>query len=290
MGFVYDNKPLRDSIKKSATFPICTDYYDVNKKELKQPRLLTVSVDVEEGETVVFDSYPKEDGHRFTEYYQDDNSMEPQSHPIEGKIKISYDNGLMVKHIVASSSIPIHYDYAYVSITYDYDKNISDEDRDTKLERLKQQGATTKNYKRFWDGGITSNTPLRQLIQSHQDYWTKVEEVDKIPSLEVYIIDVWPSMVNKYYPIRPDHGSTINRKNELTYQDKTFYDENVANIVSDYYNLTRDLLELAEENNISKDKIDSILEQTGKSVHGNGKPRKYESLLKDRFEITKIIH
>ncbi len=46
--YVYDNKPLRDSIKKSVSFPIATRYYDLNKQQLKQPRLLTVSVDVEE--------------------------------------------------------------------------------------------------------------------------------------------------------------------------------------------------------------------------------------------------
>jgi NTE family protein len=25
----------------------------------------------------------------------------------------------------------------------------------------------------FWDGGILSNTPLRELIQKHRDYWHK---------------------------------------------------------------------------------------------------------------------
>ena len=77
----------------------------------------------------------------------------------------------MVEHILASASIPIHYDYTYVPITYDYDKNITDEDRDRKLkEELQQQDVVIKKYRRFWDGGITSNTPLRELIQSHQDY------------------------------------------------------------------------------------------------------------------------
>ena len=54
-----------------------------------------------------------------------------------------------------------------------------------------------ENYSRFWDGGVLSNTPLRELIQSHQDYWKSVENIDSkgtIPDLEVYIIDVWPSV------------------------------------------------------------------------------------------------
>ena len=52
-------------------------------------------------------------------------------------------------------------------------------------------------YSRFWDGGVLSNTPLRELIQSHQDYWKLVENIansnESIPDLEVYIVDVWPS-------------------------------------------------------------------------------------------------
>ncbi len=199
----------------------------------------------------------------------------------------------MVEHILASSSIPIHYDYTYVPITYDYDKNISDEDRDQKLKQdLQQPDTITRNYRRFWDGGITSNTPLRELIQSHQDYWVNVEK-EEIPDLEVYVVDVWPPMEDKNYPIIPDHDSTVNRKNGLTYQDKTPYDEKVANIVSDYYNLTKELLELAEklvgDNDKAKKEIKDILMKPGKSAHRNGKPREYRSLLKDRFDITKLI-
>ena len=52
--YMYDNKPLRESIKRNVHFPIATSYYD-DQKRLKQPRLLVVTVDVEEGETVVFD-------------------------------------------------------------------------------------------------------------------------------------------------------------------------------------------------------------------------------------------
>ena len=63
-----------------------------------------------------------------------------------------------------------------------------------------------KNYSRFWDGGVLSNTPLRELIQSHQDYWKFVENVtdsdESIPDLEVYIVNVWPSLDD--YPVPLD--------------------------------------------------------------------------------------
>ena len=41
-------------------FPISTSYED------NQPRLILTAVDVAEGIPVTFDSYPKEDGHRYT--------------------------------------------------------------------------------------------------------------------------------------------------------------------------------------------------------------------------------
>src|SRR3954449_4412179 len=42
--YMYDNKPLRESIKRNVHFPIATSYYDDKKQPIKQPRLLTVSV------------------------------------------------------------------------------------------------------------------------------------------------------------------------------------------------------------------------------------------------------
>jgi hypothetical protein len=100
-------------------------------------------------------------------------------------------------------------------------------------------------------------------------------------------------MENKNYPIIPDHDSTVNRKNGLTYQDKTPYDEKVANIVSDYYNLSTKLLNIAEklagDNDKAKNEIKDILDKKGKSAHRNGVPREYRSLLKDRFDIKKLI-
>jgi NTE family protein len=56
MWYLYSNEPLKQSLEKFAKFPIATSY------EKKEPRLLLVAVDVQEGSTVVFDSYEKEDG------------------------------------------------------------------------------------------------------------------------------------------------------------------------------------------------------------------------------------
>ena len=74
---------------------------------------------------------------------------------------------------------------------------------------------------------VLSNTPLRELITSHQDYWKSVENTKEtdiestIPNLEVYIIDVWPSVED--YPVPLDLDGIRDLKNDLTYQDKTPY-------------------------------------------------------------------
>ena len=135
----------------------------------------------------------------------------------------------MAEHIMASASVPEHYDYTLVPKEYDYTKTEGEKSLDI-------QENDPKNYTRFWDGGVLSNTPLRELIQSHKDYWKFVEEDERIPNLEVYIVDVWPSLDD--YPVPSDLDGIRDRKNDLTYQDKTPYDEKVANIVSDYYNFT----------------------------------------------------
>ena len=56
--YIYDKKPLKESLEKFAKFPISTSF------ENGEPRLL----DVMEATPVVFDSYEKEDGTRKSEY------------------------------------------------------------------------------------------------------------------------------------------------------------------------------------------------------------------------------
>ena len=216
----YDNSRLRRSINEAIRFPIGTS--------LTEPRLLAVTVDVEEGETVTFDSYPKADGSRKSEY---------------GERTIKYDKGIMVEHILASASVPEHYDYTLVPKEYDYTK--TEEEKLVDIENY-----NLENYSRFWDGGVLSNTPLRELIQSHKDYWKSVEN-KTIPKLEVYIIDIWPSVDG--YPVPSDLDGIRNRKNDLTYQDVTPYDEKVANIDIRLLQLSCALMDLAKRKGATGD-------------------------------------
>ncbi len=127
------------------------------RQVMGNPRLLVVSVDVADGATVTFDSYSKES--KYGRLNKGSNKF--------SKRVITYDKGIELKHVMASASIPLFYDYEII-------------------QRHK-----------FWDGGILSNTPLREVLQAHRDYWFKIigkeKPESKVPDLEVYIIGLWPS-------------------------------------------------------------------------------------------------
>jgi len=269
--YKYDNSKLRQIIKDNVAFPIGTSF------DKNEPRLIVISVDIEEAETVAFDSYIKEDGFRRSEYGFSEKTGKNEQ-------RVQYDQGLMVEHIMASASVPVHYDYTLIPSYYDYTKNKEIEEE--KLKKGNQQN-NLKGYRRFWDGGILSNTPLRELIQAHQDYWKFVEKTKEVPNLEVYIVDVWPSMDK--YPLPSDYDSVVDRRNDFTYQDKTPYDEKVANIVSDYHDLSKSLIDLAKRRHIPQGDIDTILNKPAKSSHRTGEKRIYHDLLDKRFDITKLV-
>jgi len=270
--YQYNNSNLRQLVKDNVDFPI-----GKSSHENSIPRLLALSVDIEEAEVVTFDSYTGK-----SEYGYNEETKEYR--------QVTYDQGLMVEHIMASASVPIHYDFELVPKDYDYTS--SEEAREAKLKEDLQRNEL-QDHLRFWDGGISSNTPLRELIQAHQDYWSDIKHAEKVPNLEVYVVDVWPWMKKSEYPIRSDYDSVTNRKNELTYQDKTEYEERVANIVSDYYNLVNLLIGLAKNKHATDREIDAILDKDAKSTHRTGKDygktRKYRNLLDKRFDISKLV-
>ncbi len=74
------------------------------------------SVDVEEGKTVTFDSYAKETNGGY--------NMESKKY----EYVLKHEDGLTVEHVMASGSIPVHFDYEKIG------------------------------NRKFWDGGILSNT------------------------------------------------------------------------------------------------------------------------------------
>jgi hypothetical protein len=145
-----------------------------------------------------------------------------------------------------------------------------------------------KTPRYFSDGGILSNTPLRELIQSHKDYWFSVVGNEKddavVPDLDVYIVDVW-STKEENFPW--DHDAVLDRKEDLLLNDKTDYDEKTANIVSDYISLVEEFIDLAQKHKIQKSEIDGILSKpTTRSKHRSGDDRHYIDLINGRFDVN----
>jgi hypothetical protein len=127
----------------------------------------------------------------------------------------------------------------------------------------------SKTARTFWDGAFLSNTPLRELIQHHKDFWLsyfekngieyddrgiekdiditataskyQTKKIKTVPSLEVYIVNLYPAIEKEGGP--PTDNDLINdRMNDIRFHDKTKYDEKVAHMTSDYIDMARELL------------------------------------------------
>ena len=80
------------------------------------------------------------------------------------------------------------------------------------------------------------------------------------------------------YPVPSDLDGIRDRKNDLTYQDMTPYDEKVANMISDYYNYPSALMDLAKKKGATNEEIDTILKMPSKSSHRTGELRTFRDL------------
>ena len=92
----------------------------------------------------------------------------------------------------------------------------------------------------FWDGGLLANTPLRQTVLAHRDYWLRVRKLENnIPRLKFGIINLHPAK-QEYVPY--DYDGVVDRKNDIIYHDRTEFDEFIAVLVSDYTILAESLI------------------------------------------------
>ena len=281
--YIYDNKPLKESLEKFAKFPISTNF------ENNEPRLLLVAVDVQEATPVVFDSYEKEDGTRKSEYGRygrinsDDTTQNSENEAFEHVIR--YDDGIRPDFVLASCSVPVNFDYTRLNV-------------ETRTLAVEGQGGNTAisdknrpsstngriNLRFFWDGGLLANTPLRQTGIAHREYWLKVRKLEgHIPVLKFAIINLHPSK-QEYVP--HDYDGVVDRKNDIIYHDRTEFDEFVAVLISDYAKLAKSLMKLAEEKGASKEEVQKILkEKTNSYVLATRKTKSYEELLKAVIDV-----
>jgi NTE family protein len=216
----YDNSMLERTLTEYVTFPISTSYYSDNYNDddvvkdkiskrddnisketntrhiLNEPRLLVVSVDIQAGATVSFDSYeysarkcpicPSKDEDKD----EKDNNIPTENELIEhvkekhldfvkmdglkhlrlstyDDHKIDSDHNDEEKHIIFyNEGIKSEHVMASASIPifYNYRKLVANK-YDSQGELLGKQ----ERY--FWDGQLLSNTPLRELINGHTLYW-----------------------------------------------------------------------------------------------------------------------
>jgi NTE family protein len=251
---VLNDAPLQSQIELFGDFPIAT------RLDKGEPRLLITAVDIAEGVAVTFDSYKKADGKRKTVYYSGAKYGRKEDEGDFKQIVIEYDDGITIDQVMASGALPELYD-------------------------PKEIGG-----RKFWDGGVLSNTPLKELLSAHKDYWINVEN-KKVPNLEIYIVNVHSSRIeDKHIPKFYDE---INDRNiDLIYGDRTYHDQCSASLVTDYIDFITSLQGLAtncikDENqrNAFQKKFEKLKNEKAKSTSDTlGEDVKYEDLIRGRFE------
>jgi predicted acylesterase/phospholipase RssA len=331
----YDYKHLINLMEKSINYPIKTDF------EKNQPRLLLLSVDVKDCSTAVtFDSYRSYKS-KCEVCGQDLKSNELLAkHVIEHINEISNKNQSIDDQII-SKSIPtdIHgsdgpninsNDHIWISI-------YGDENKDNRKHVVSYNGIDndilmasclfpysnhhtslydliSKEQRTFWDGAFLSNTPLRELLQKHKDFWTsyfeangidydktgeheseiyqnqrlgRLSTIPKIPDLEIYIVNLYPAVETKDESIPKDRDKIEDRMNDTRFHDRSKYDEKVAHLVTDYVDLSRRLIKLAKDTGkVSDDELKAILGVTGESTKRDVRKRRHLSgLIEDKFRV-----
>jgi NTE family protein len=277
----------------------------------KDPRLLLVTVDVEAGTTVTIDSYSypykkneckicKKSYDNIIDHIEYDHKIPCKGsadsfslrwsgyRDKENNSYIIIHDGITIDHILASASVPIHYDYQKINVWKFKHQNKKSSspgnEEDTEKEGHQED-------RKFWDGQVASNTPLREVINEHQRYWKKILDKDsksirnllddkyKIPDLDVYIVSLWPK---EEKDIPKDHDGQIDRRNDISFYDKTEYDQKVAELVSDYIEMAK---ELARKVNNEED-LKTIMSHTGTSKsRTHNKSRSYKDLLSGAIDV-----
>lgn len=201
----------------------------------------------------------------------------------------SYDkSGITIEHVLASAAIPINYPYVDI------------------------------NGNKYWDGGILSNTPLRELISSHNTFWKKdgtegtltfdkwddfyqIQKENSIPDLSLTIVNLYPeSEEGDHIPTLYDYDMTKDRENDIRFHDKTDYDIKLAQDVSDYHDFARDMTQLAsdaikeiedKDNTVDgfKKRFEKIINTEQRTLTRTTKERYFSDLIYNRFDICDVI-
>jgi len=270
----YDYTPLRNYLSKFIDFPIKTSL------EKGQPRLLLTSVDIQDYTTsVVFDSYEK----LHHAHVRNNNNTMVKEKDNKGKDKWYSEYGNSDnRHIVFYDGIGP--DQILASALGKY-----------AIDHPHMEDMTTHTMRQLWDGGYINNTPLRELLAAHKNYWMEYlrnnrdsgdESITQTPELEVYIVNLHPLSPKD---IPQDKDLIDDRESDILFHDRTSYDEQIAYAFTDFVNMTRDLVELATSNGLSKN-VEDILEKKARTISRVGEYRftKYRDLLFGKPRISKV--
>jgi predicted acylesterase/phospholipase RssA len=249
--------------------------------EKGEPRLLVVSVDAAEGTTVTFDSYESEQGKRESEY--------GESH-LGKSITVRYDKGIDIKHLIASSTSPEVYAYEDIE------------------------------ERKFWDGGLLSNTPVKELVYAHQRFWEKrigsknlensfrvklmrtemdnykskspeQQQIQRIPDLEIYIVNLLDPKQNTSNSVEnkiPQDFDGVKGRHIDIKLGKA-HDPKIDGLLADYVNLIERLIALGDNDGILGEKIDRILDEYTPKRFLTEEVKRNIDILKNTFKITKIV-
>ena len=319
---VWWNEIRRQNTSTAASEEAARRYYSV-KEYLKYGTPNVFSASIPKPDSKFFDQdntwfvYNSKPLQETIEWYSKDENNEKL------RIATSWDNReprLLVISVDVAKGKAVAFDSYHTKTEEDPENSLYEGDGIT-IDHIMASGTLPLSYgfreiggRKFCDGGILSNTPFRELLQAHRDYWKGVvgEDKDEIPDLDVYIINVHPSKyitdlhTTKQDTIPEDYDGVRDRINDITFSDRnSHYDEIVADLVTDYKDLVRDytelidgLKELTKSHLKNKDagdirfqnEIENLLKKTieEKSRRSTVQDRKYKDLIKGRFKITKI--
>ena len=232
----YDTSPLTESIRK---------YWNDEEHPIKtlegQPRLLLIAVDVQDATTVTFDIYSKRDTQMLSIY---GNDISKEKHVIH------YKDGIKMEYLITTMSSHLRCKFPELEVT-------------KTLDEIQYIAEDKGQMRPFMDGFYLSNTPLREELQAHRNYWYKLKGYDKnVPSLDIYIGDLYPI---KEMGTPEDPYSINNRVQNILYHDKSKWNEKVAMLISDYIFIIRSYIKLQTDKGISEQDLFDRLENGLKS-------------------------
>jgi NTE family protein len=151
--FIHNPHHLKRTILNFAQRKKIATSYEKN-----EPRFLVFSVDAAEGKTVTFDSYPIPGDSRMSDYDKYGKEKKGEHNDMITEINNNDHDGVSIDHVMASGTVPEFYDYKEI------------------------------DGRKFWDGGWLSNTPFRELLQAHQEYWMGVMSKTKKTKIPIFQI------------------------------------------------------------------------------------------------------